>query len=104
MLRTEKDDISDELYDTVFEPFNEYMGNYYKENILNEYVSYYIAEAYIKNALTKSNLIQIFNEACESLCQVKAEDCDTKQILKILKDKYKLEIINENPIDIKELE
>lgn len=104
MVRKENGDISDALYKEIFEPFNRYMGLYISENILNEYVAYYVAKAYQTHALSKTNLKFIFSEACEALCQVTAEDCDKDVILQVLKDRHKLEIINENPIDIRELD
>ncbi len=75
-----------------------------EENIAAPYIAFYLARGYELDILGISSLKQHFNSAAdvfnsdfENIDKVIA---DMKQILK---EKYKLEIIEENPLKLKEI-
>ena len=51
MIRHDMDDISDEVFDDIVNPCNEYIINYIKENFLNEFIAFDIATCYNMNAM-----------------------------------------------------
>ncbi len=104
MIRKESDDINKDLFEKVVIPFNDFIHNHISDNIINEYIAFYIASSYEMDALFESEMINVFGEAVDSLRQVSNMDFDTAVIKELLKEKYKLEIIKEIPLEIEELE
>ena len=104
MIRKECEDINEKIYKELVIPFNNCVEKYIKDNIINEFVSFYIATAYKMDILTINDLLNIFSEATEALCQTIKDYCDKEIIKEILETKYKLRIINEYPITIEELD
>lgn len=101
MIRTSLGDISDDEFEKIVVPFDNEINSYIDNEILSEFIAYYIATGYKMSAIWNSSLKTTCNTATECLC-----DCgnfDYGKIKKILKNKYKLEIINEDKLDIKEL-
>lgn len=104
MIRNESGDINNVVFEKVIVPFNEFIHNHIKDNIINEYIAFYIASSYEMDALYESSIMLAFGEAVDSLRQVSNMDFDTAIIKELLKEKYNLEIIKEIPLEIKELE
>lgn len=103
MLRNCTDeDISDEECEKVIDPFYENYDSYLEEYVIPEVIAFYIANSFYRNAMWKATFKQHFNSAfdtfnlmCRNYKKMKAE------VVKLLKLKYFLEIINEDPLDFK---
>lgn len=101
MVRTSLEDITDDEFEKIVVPFDNKINSYVDNEILSEFVACYIATGYRMSAIWNSSLKIICNSASECLCD--CENFDYEKIKKILKDKYNLEIVNEDKLDIKEL-
>ena len=76
-----------------------------EENVIIEVIAFYIASSFYRNAMWEATFKQHFNSAfdtfnliCKNYKKMKAE------VIKLLKLKYSLEIINEDPLDFKIIE
>ena len=104
MIRTDYD-ISNEDYDKISKPFEAAITNYLKDNVIDEFMAYYIAEGYRMNALFKGSLSGVFNAAVDSLCNVQFDsDEDVKRLRTILKDKYNLLLTSDTELEIEEIQ
>ena len=99
------EDISDEECEKVIDPFYENYDNYLEEYVVPEVIAFYIASSFYRNAMWEETFKQHFNSAfdtfnltCKNYKKVKTE------VIKLLRLKYSLEIINENPLDFKIIE
>jgi len=102
MFRTDFD-ISDEEFSAVVEPHNQAIDKYLKDNVVYDFVAYYLATGYKMGALWESSLLGHFNGAIESLCGVSFKNqSDVDELKEILKKKYGLIITNDNPLQFKE--
>lgn len=105
MIRKNVEDISDEEFERVLKPFIDNYGEYIESYIIPEVVVYYIANSYYRNSMWETSFIREYNTAkdlinsyCENYEKVKAE------IFKLLRVKYALIIINEDPLEFKKIE
>lgn len=77
---------------------------YIEENVAALYIAFYLARGYSLNTLGIATLMQHFNSAADvfnnDFENVDKVIADIKQILK---EKYKLEIVEENPLKLKEI-
>ena len=88
----------------IVEPFcnnyNEFINSY----IIPEVVAFYIASSYYRNAMYETSFIREYNFAKDL---INANETNKKRVIaeikKLLKIKYSLEIINDNPLEIKEI-
>lgn len=99
------EDISDEEYEKVTDPFYDYYDSYLEEYVISELIAFYIASSFYRNAMWEATFEQHFNSAfdtfnliCKNYKKIKSE------IIKLLKLKYSLEIINKDPLDFKIIE
>lgn len=106
MLRKCTDeDIIDEECEKVIDPFYENYDSYLKEYVIPEVIAFYIASSFYRNAMWEATFIQHFNSAfdtfnlmCRNYKKMKAE------VIKLLRLKYYLEIISEDPLNFKIIE
>ena len=106
MLRKSTDeDISDEELETIINPFYNNYHSYVEEYVIPEVIAFYIASSYYRNAMWEATFKQHFNSAfdtfnlsCNNYKRMKNE------VIKLLRLKYSLEIINEDPLDFKIIE
>ena len=103
MIRHDMDDISDEEFDNVVNPCNEYIINHIRNNFLNEFIAFDIATCYNMNSMWDEPFETQIKSAIEDLSQLRVADCDKSKIKCILESKYNLRIKNESPIDIEEI-
>lgn len=104
MIRHDAEDISDELFKTIVDPVSNVLREYIKANIINEFIAFDIATTYKMDAMWDQPLnIQIQSASNDLAELVYKEDCNKKEILNILKEKYKLIVVSESPIEIKEI-
>lgn len=100
MIRTDMNDITDEEFDEVVLPCNEYILKYIKDNFLDEFIAFDIATCYKMNAMWDEPFDSQITTAIEDLSQLRPSDCDKSKIKSILESKYNLKVKNESPIDI----
>lgn len=94
-------DITDEEFKRIYLPVCINYNNYIKEFVIPDVAFFYIADSFYKRALSKTPLynhinsaIDIFNVSCDI-------DKLIPSIKKILRIKYNLKIVNDNPMILK---
>ena len=81
--------------------YDEYLESY----ILPEVISYYIANAYYRNAMYETTWMQEFNSARDILNITEINEVKVStEVRKLLRIKYALEVISEDPLDFKKIE
>ncbi len=99
------DDISDEEFEKIIKPFDDNYDEYLESYILPEVIAYYLANAFYRGAMWKASFIQHYNSAKDILNIVNEDYQKVKQeVIKLLRVKYALEIVNEDPLDFKRVE
>lgn len=105
MIRKNTDgDISEEEFKKVLKPFIDDYDNFVYSYILPEVIAYYLANSYYRNSMYEGSFLQHYNSA-RDLINLFGENYEiTKaEVFKLLKIKYALEVINENPLAFKEI-
>ena len=95
--------VTDDEFDNIICPFDDCIREYVLNNVLNQYIAFYIAEGYRKSAVWENDMDIIVATAIEMLCQYNKKDCDYSKIKELLKTEYDLEVINEEPVQVKDL-
>lgn len=104
MIRSDFD-ISDEEFDKVSKPFVDEIKKYIRDNIIYEYMAFYIAAGYNKDALFKGTLSGVFNAALDDLCELDFGSSADVAILKsILQEKYNLLLTSDTNLEIEEIQ
>ena len=106
MLRKCTDeDISDEECEKVIDPFYNNYDSYLEEYVIPEVIAFYIASSFYRNAMWEATFLQHFNSASDMFNLVSKNYKKTKaEVIKLLRLKYSLEIINEDPLGFKIIE
>lgn len=106
MLRKSTDeDISDEECEKVINPFYDNYHTFVEEYIMPEVIAYYLANSFYRNAMWEATFLQHFNSASDMFNLISENYEKTKaKVIKLLKLKYALEIISEDPFDFKIIE
>ena len=106
MLRKCTDeDISNEECKNVIDPFYDNFDEYVVNYIMPEVIAFYIASSFYRNAMWESTFLQHFNSAADMFNLISSNYEKTKtEVIKLLKLKYALEIISEDPLDFKRIE
>ena len=95
MIRTDYD-ICNEDYDKISIPFDSTINKYIKDNLLDDFIAFYIAKGYQMDALFKGSL--------DSLCNIKFGSAeDISRIKTILRDKYNLLLTSDTELEIEEI-
>ena len=96
-------DISDEEFESVTKYFDDDLDNWMDyDSIVNEFVAFYIASGIKHHALWKGALSGHINGAVETLSGYFLDKrCNVEKMKQILKEKYKLEVTNDNPLELK---
>ena len=103
MIRYDMDDVSDEDFDNVVLPCQNKLHEYVQNTFLDEYVAYNISVYYRGNAMWDEPFATQVKSAVEDLAQFSQNDCNYSKIKDILENKYKLKVVCDSPIDIKDL-
>ena len=100
------EDISDEECKNVIDPFYDNFDEYVVTYIMPEVIAFYIASSYSRNAMWEATFYQNYNSAKDILNISDDEDYDKvkAEVIKLLRMKYSLEIICEDPLDFKRIE
>lgn len=98
-----KGDITDKKFEKIFLPFydnfNEYMMNY----IIPDVVAFYLANSHSRNCLTDTPLLNHINSAIDIFnirCDIESLITEIKKILRI---KYNLKIVKNNPLRLRKV-
>ena len=93
------EDISDEECKKVIDPFYDNYDSYLEEYVIPEVITFYISSSFSRNAMWKATFYQHYNSAKDIFNISDDEDYNgiKAEIIKLLKMKYSLEIINEDP-------
>lgn len=106
MLRKCTDeDINDEECKNVIDPFYDNFDEYVVTYIMPEVIAFYLASSFYRNAMWEATFFQHFNSAADvfNLPDENYERIKT-EVIKLLRIKYALEIISEDPLDFKKIE
>ena len=97
------DDISNEEIERIIDPFYKNFDEYIITYVMPEVIAFYIASSYSRNAMWEATFYQHYNSAKDTFNIGDDEDYDKvkAEVIKLLKMKYSLEIISENPLDFK---
>ena len=106
MLRKSTDeDISDEECEKIINPFYDNYHAFIEEYVMPEVIVYYLANSYYRNAMWEATFLQHFNSASDMFNLISENYEKTKsEVIKLLRLKYALEIISEDPLDFKIIE
>ena len=106
MLRkSTNEDISEEEFKNVISPFYDNYHNFVEEYVMPEVIAYYLANSFYRNALWEGTFLQHFNSAADTFNVFTNNYEKTKaEVVKLLRLKYALEIISENPLNFKIIE
>lgn len=104
--KTTNGDISDEEFDAILKPFLDNYDEYIESYIMPEVIAYYIASSFSRNAMWEATFYQHYNSAKDTFNVSDDEDYDSikAEVIKLLRMKYSLEIISEDPLDFKKIE
>lgn len=106
MIRPETgEDISDEEFEKVLKPFIDNYDDFVINYIMPEVIAYYIANGFYRNAMYETTFIQEYNSA-KDLINLFGEDYEQvkSEVIKLLRIKYALEVICEEPLSFKKIE
>lgn len=103
--KSNNEDISDEECEKVINPFYDNYNTFIEEYVMPEVIAYYLANSFYRNAMWEATFLQHFNSASD-MFNLKSENYEkTKaEVIKLLRLKYALEIISEDPLDFKIIE
>lgn len=105
MIRKNTDeDISEEEFNAVIKPFIDNYDDFIECYIIPEVVAYYIANSYYRNSMYEGTFLQHYNSA-KDIINLFGENYEkTKaEVIKLLRIKYALEVICEEPLAFKEI-
>ena len=95
------DNMSDEEFAKMFEEFDNKMDKFLEQDdFFNRFVAYFIAEEYNEELLPNDSFEVIIRTAIDTLSVIQT---DKDKIKSYLKDKYNLEVTNEDNLKLKEL-
>ena len=99
------EDISDEELEKVINPFYDNYHEFVITYIMPETIAFYIASSYSKNAMWEATFFQHCNSA-KGMFNINNNDYNEvkREVIILLRIKYSLEIVSENPLDLKKIE
>ena len=100
------EDISDEELEKVINPFYDNYHEYIITYVMPEVIAFYMGSSFIRNAMLEATFYQHYNSAKDTFNIGDDEDYDKvkAEVIKLLRMKYSLEIISEDPLDFKKIE
>lgn len=106
MLRKCTDeDISDEECKNVIDPFYDNFDEYVITYVMPEAIAFYIASSFYRNAMWEATFFHHYNSA-KDIFNIDEKDYKKlkTEVINLLRIKYSLEIISEDPLDFKRIE
>ena len=99
------EDISEEEFLKIITPFNDNYHEFLEGYVLPEIIAFYIANSFYRNSMWERTFMQHYNSASDILNIISKKHNKVKaEVIKLLRVKYALEIINEDPLDFKQIE
>lgn len=91
----------DKIINSFYDNYNDFVISY----IMPEVIAFYIASSYYRKAMCEATLKQHYNSA-KDIFNVSFENYNKvkKEIIKLLRIKYSLEIVSEEPLELKKIE
>lgn len=96
-------DITEEEYEKIYLPVSINFNNYLIEFVISHVVAFYIADSFSKRVLGKAPLYNHVNSAIDVFNVRSDINRLIPEIKKILKIKYNLKIVNNNPMILKKI-
>ena len=106
MIRKSTDeDISDEELETIINPFYDNYHEFIIDYVMPEVIAFYLASSFSRSAMWEATFLQHYNSA-KDIFNVDDNDYEKvrSEVIKLLRIKYSLEIICEDPLDFKRIE
>ena len=106
MIRKSTDeDISDKELETIINPFYDNYHEFIIDYVMPEVIAFYLASSFSRNAMWETTFLQHYNSA-KDIFNVDDNDYEKvrSEVIKLLRIKYSLEIICEDPLDFKRIE
>lgn len=100
------EDISNEESEKVIDPFYKNFDEYIITYVMPEVIAFYIANSFSRNTMWETTFYQHYNSAKDTfnICDDENYDKVKYEVIKLLRIKYSLEIISEDPLDFKKIE
>ena len=97
------EDISDEECEKVIDPFYKNFDEYIIMYVMPEVIAFYIASSFSRNAMWEATFYQHYNSAKDIFNVSDDENYKSikTEVIKLLRMKYSLEIISEDPLELK---
>lgn len=104
-LKNDGEDVSDKELENIINPFYENYNDFVITYIMPEVIAFYIASSYYRKAMCDATLKQHYNSA-KDIFNVSFENYNKvkKEIVELLRIKYSLEIVSEDPLELKKIE
>lgn len=100
--KTVNGDITDEDFKKILIPFNDNYDDFLKNYIMPEVIAFYIANSFYRDAMWKGSFKQHYNSAADVISYFDEDYEKVKaDVINLLKVKYVLEIISEDPLILK---
>lgn len=98
--------ISDEELKKVINSFYDNYHDYIITYVMPEVIAFYIASSFSRNTMWETTFYQHYNSAKDTfnICDDENYDKVKYEVIKLLRIKYSLEIISEDPLDFKKIE
>ena len=94
-------DITDEEFERIYLPFYNNVNYYLNNYVIPELVAFYLANGYSRHCLSDCPLINHINSAMDVFNAICDIDKLIPSIKKILRIKYNLRIVKDNPLILK---
>lgn len=103
--KSTEEDISDEELEKVINPFYDNYHEFLVTYAMPEVIAFYIASSFSRNAMWEASFLQHYNSA-KDVFNVDDNDYEIikDEVIKLLRIKYSLEIVCEDPLDFKRIE
>lgn len=100
--KTVNDNITNEDFKKILIPFNDNYDEFLEDYIMPEVIAFYIANSFYREAIWKCSFKQHYNSAAD-IIKYFDEDYEKVKVdvINLLKIKYALEIISEDPLILK---
>lgn len=97
------EDISDEELEKIINLFYDNYHEYIITHVMPEVITFYITSSFSKNAMWEATFYQHYNSAKDIFNISDEEDYESikTEVIKLLRMKYSLEIISEDPLNFK---
>lgn len=105
MIRTDYNDITNNIFLKSIVQLDDLVDKYIKDNFIHAFAAFYIANGYRLSAIWKENLTQILYEKMDSIILSDfVNDIDYNKLKEILETEYKIILTNIFPLEIIEAE